>query len=112
MSRLREVESFINDCFDFESECGWIDFNNVKEVLNKYGYDSYEDEPYSLYREDKEVGEGVFALVKFVNEAFELDLEYLLCGEYDSSGYDMEAYAIAGIIDGDLYFDSFTKESY
>ncbi len=51
-------------------------------------------------------------VIDLVNKEFNVDLKIQCTGGFDSTGYSVTCYAWAGIIDGQLYFDSFEEECY
>lgn len=56
--------------------------------------------------------DDIFELIHITNNNFNCKLEVLHTGGFESPGYDVDCYAWAGIIDGELYFDSIEQESY
>lgn len=82
--RIQEVREFIWD---------WID----EERGGIIEHDEFDD---------------LCGLIRYTNTKFNCDIELKHCGGFDSPGYDVDCYAWAGIIDGELYFDSLEQESY
>ncbi len=56
--------------------------------------------------------ETIYDVIDLVNKEFNVDLKVQCTGGFDSTGYSVVCYAWAGIIDGQLYFDSFEEECY
>lgn len=56
--------------------------------------------------------DDIYELIEYVNNLFNCNIECKHCGGFDSPGYDVDCYAWAGIIDGELYFDTLEQESY
>jgi len=69
---------------------------------------------------DNEIGEiiehdkfdDLYGLIRYVNEYYNCEIKLRHVGGFDSPGYDIDCYAWAGVIDGELYFDSLEQESY
>jgi hypothetical protein len=51
-------------------------------------------------------------MIAYINEKFKCDIKVKYVGGFESTGYDVNCYAWAAIIDGELYFDSLQHESY
>lgn len=56
--------------------------------------------------------DDIYELIKYTNKKFNCDIDVNKIGGFSSPGYDVDCYAWAGIIDGELYFDGVEQESY
>ena len=99
--------------YDFEGTA-WIEFTDENtEKLQKYkdeGY-TFEDDA-CIYKDGEYIEDGLEGIIHLAEKEFGVNIEFTCVGDYTSCGYDMFCYAWACIIDGELYFDSATKESF
>lgn len=56
--------------------------------------------------------DDIYELISHINILFNCNIECKRCGGFNSPGYDVDCYAWAGIIDGELYFDTLERELY
>lgn len=56
--------------------------------------------------------DDIYELISHVNILFNCNIACKRCGGFNSPGYDVNCYAWAGIIDGELYFDTLEEELY
>lgn len=72
----------------------FINEENGNIIENMYEYDSIEE------------------VIRHVSKKYNVEIKLRYIGGFDSPGYDVDCYAWASIIDGDLYFDSLQQERY
>ena len=112
MSRVNEVRKFV-ESFMSSEDCRLVDFKENEEALSEMGYHSDEDGYYAVSNEDDDIYfEGIEGLLKLTELKFGIDIEFSNVGGFDSPGYDVDCYAWASIIDGELYFDDVQHERY
>lgn len=83
--------------------------NKIKEI-RKIIWENINDEDGQVIECDE--FEDIYGLIKYIKNKFNCDIKINHCGGFDSPGYDVDCYAWAGIIDGELYFDSVEQERY
>jgi len=83
--------------------------NKIKEIVNFIW--SYIDDEYGNIIEHDEFYD-LEGLINYTNKKFNCKIKLIHVGGFESPGYDVDCYAWAGIIDGELYFDSLEQESY
>lgn len=109
MSRVKEIEEFIAS-FMSEEECGFVDLKLNKVAVTDLGYDCGEDE--DLYKDDEFINSGLDAIATLVKAKYDIDLHVSCVGGFESPGYDIDCYAWAAVVDGDLLFGDTYRESY
>lgn len=112
MSRVNEVKDFV-DSFLSEEECRLVDFQLNEDELKLLGYESDDGgwTVFNINNEDEYV-EGIEGLLKLAELKFGINIEFDNVGGFDSPGYDVDCYAWASVVDGELYFDTVQHERY
>lgn len=83
--------------------------SKVKEISN-YLWDHIDEETCEVV--DIEGVDSLEGLTSHINEKFGCSIELKHIGGYDSPGHDVDCYAWAGIVDGELFFTGIQVESY
>lgn len=82
--------------------------NKIERIKTEISY--YLDDETGYIRIDEENGiETVDDVIIHVEKMFDVELDFKCIGGFDSPGCDINCYAWAGIIDGELYFDGFEE---
>lgn len=82
--------------------------NKIERIKTEISY--YLDDETGYIRIDEENGiETVDDVIIHVEKMFDVELDFKHIGGFDSPGCDINCYAWAGIIDGELYFDGFEE---
>lgn len=82
--------------------------NKIREI--KEYIEEHIDEEGQI--EETENFDDIKGLIDYVNKKADCKIKLKKCGGFDSPGYEIKCYAWAGIIDGELYFDSVEQECY
>lgn len=82
--------------------------NKIERIKTEFSY--YLDDETGYIRIDEENGiETVEDVIIHVEKMFDVELDFKYIGGFDSPGCEINCYAWAGIIDGELYFDGFEE---
>lgn len=82
--------------------------NKLKQVKDDIEHFLNREDAY-IHKIENEI-ETIYDIIDYVNEKFKVNLDVHYVGGFDSTGFRVSCYAWAGIIDGQLYFDSFEEE--
>ena len=89
----------------------WVTLDKVPNKLEqvKSDIESFLNREDAYVYESNEI-ETMYDIIDYVNKKFKINLDIRCTGGFDSPGFSVNCYAWAGIIDGQLYFDSFEEE--
>ena len=82
--------------------------NKIEEINREIlSYLNYEDG--YIYTDEEKGIETIYDVIEYVEQKFDVELNCKYIGGFDSLGGEINCYAWAGIIDGELYFDGFEE---
>lgn len=77
--------------------------SRMEQIIDEIN--SFIDEDTGMILENDENIEEISQVIEYVNEKYNVNIECMHVGGFDSPGLNVKCYSWAGIIDGELLFD-------